>query len=119
MKDFRSLTVWQKAHEVALSIYKATQLFPQQETYGLTSQIQRSASSVAANIAEGCGCNGNREFARFLGIALRSASETEYFLLLVRDLTYLESETYTTLNIQVVEVKRMLTAFIKKLNTDS
>jgi four helix bundle protein len=52
MKDFRSLKVWRKAHEEALSIYKATPLFPRHETYGLVSQLRRSASSVPANIAE-------------------------------------------------------------------
>ena len=60
----------------------------------MVSQLRRAASSVPANIAEGCGCNGNREFARFLGIALRSASETEYHLLLARDLGYLAIKTY-------------------------
>lgn len=118
MKDFRSLKVWQKAHEVALSIYKATLSFPRQETYGLVSQLRRAASSVPANIAEGCGCGGNREFARFLEIALRSASETEYHLLLARDLGYLEVKTYETLNDKVTEVKRMLTGFIQKLNAE-
>jgi len=75
---------------VALSTYKATLSFPRQETYGLVSQLRRAASSVPANIAEGCGCDGNRELARFLEIAFRSASETEYHLLLARDLGYLE-----------------------------
>jgi four helix bundle protein len=114
MRDFRKLKVWQKAHEVALSIYKATLSFPRQETYGLVSQLRRSASSVPANIAGGCGCAGNREFARFLEIALRSASETEYHLLLARDLRYVEARAYESLNDQVTEVKRMLTGFIQK-----
>ena len=118
MKDFRSLKVWQKAHKVALSIYKSTLSFPRQETYGLVSQLRRAASSVPANIAEGCGCDGNREFARFLQIALRSASETEYHLLLARDLGYLEVKTYEALNEQVTEVKRMLTGFVQKLNAE-
>jgi len=103
---------------LALSVHKATLSFPKQETYGLTRQLRRAASSVPANIAEGCGCNGNREFARFLGIALRSASEAEYHLLLARDLGYLDIKTYEGLNNQAVEVKRMLTGFIQKLNTD-
>jgi len=118
MKDFRNLKVWQKSHELALSIYKATLPFPRGEIYGLVSQLRRAASSVPANIAEGCGCNGNREFARFLGIALRSASETEYHLLLSRDLGYLDIETYENLNNRAVEVKRMLTGFIQKLIAD-
>jgi four helix bundle protein len=82
MRDFRNIKVWFKSHEIALSVYKITQSFPNQEIYGLTSQLRRSASSVPANIAEGCGCNGNREFARLLEIAARSASETEYHLLM-------------------------------------
>jgi four helix bundle protein len=119
MKDFRSLKVWQKSHELSLSVYKITLLFPREETYGLISQLRRAASSVPANIAEGCGCNGNREFARFLEIALRSASETEYYLLLAQDLKYLGIKTYEELNNQVTEVKRMLTRFIQKLDTAS
>jgi len=85
----------------------------------LVSQLRRAASSVPANIAEGCGCNGKREFTRFLEIALRSASETEYHLLLARDLGYLDIKAYDKLNNQAVEVKRMLTGLIQKLNSDS
>jgi len=118
MKDFRRLKVWQKAHEMALSVYKATLSFPREELYGLISQLRRAASSVPANIAEGCGCDGSREFARFLEIAFRSANETEYHLLLARDLGYLHIETYQVLNDQVTEVKRMLTGFIRKLKAD-
>lgn len=104
---------------MALSVYKATLSFPREEIYGLLSQLRRAASSVPANIAEGCGCDGNREFTRFLGIALRSASEAEYHLLLARDLGYLDIKAYDGLNNQVIEVKRMLTGFIRKLNADS
>lgn len=104
---------------MALSVYKITQSFPDREIYGLTSQLRRAASSVPANIAEGCGCNGNREFARFLEIALRSASEAEYHLLLSRDLGYLEIKTYEDLEDRVTEVKRMLAGFLKKLNEES
>lgn len=103
---------------MALSVHKATLSFPREEIYGLTSQLRKAASSVPANIAEGCGCNGNREFAQFLGIALRSASEAEYHLLLARDLGYLDVKTYEGLNNQAVEVKRMLTGLIQKLNSD-
>ena len=119
MKDFRSLKVWQKAHEVTLSVYQATSLFPQQETYGLVSQLRRSAASVPADIAEGCGCVANREFARFSEIALRSASETEYHPLLVRDLGYIEAATYDALNDRVTEVKLMLTGLIQKLKAEN
>ena len=118
MRDFRSLKAWQKAHEMALRIYKTTQPFPREELYGLVSQLPRGASSVPANIAEGCGADGNREFARFLNIALRSASETEYHLLLARDLGYLDLETHESLNNQITEVKRMLTGLVGRLNAD-
>jgi four helix bundle protein len=108
MRDFRKLKTWQKAHEMALCIYKATRPFPKEELYGLVSQLRRAASSVPANIAEGCGCNGNREFARFVGIALRSASEIEYHLLLAQDLGYLDTETYESLNDHVIGVNACL-----------
>ena len=89
MQDFKKLTVWRKAHQLTLQVYSVTHAFPPNEMYGLTSQLRRAISSVPANIAEGCGCDGNREFIRFLHIAFRSASEGEYHLLLARDLNYL------------------------------
>ena len=91
MKDFRELAVWQHAHQNTLRVYRCTRHFPREETYGLVSQLRRCSSSVAANIAEGCGRSGNAEFGRFLAIAMGSASELEYFLLLARDLEYLSS----------------------------
>ncbi|MBI4331336.1 MAG: four helix bundle protein [Chloroflexi bacterium] len=118
MRSFRNLKVWQKAHQAALSIYKTTRDFPKEEIYGLSSQLRRAASSIPANIAEGCGCNGSREFARFLEIALRSANETEYHLLLASDLQYLKRDAYLELNNQVIEIKRMLTILMQKLSAD-
>ena len=88
MKDFRNLEVWDKAHQLTLNVYRITKTFPGDEKFGLTSQIRRCAASVAANIAEGCGRTGNAEFHRFLQIAMGSASELEYHLLLSRDLEY-------------------------------
>jgi len=64
VKDFRELKVWQKAHELTLSVYRVTAAFPREELYGLTSRIRRACSSIAANLAEGCGRNGDAEFAR-------------------------------------------------------
>src|SRR5271165_3894605 len=97
VKDFRGLNVWQRAHRIALSVYRCTRGFPREETYGISSQLRRCSASVAANIAEGCGRSSNAEFARFLGMAMGSASEMEYFLLLARDLEYLSPETYSPL----------------------
>ena len=118
MKDFRQLKVWEKAHQLALAVYKVTKGFPKEELYGLTSQIRRASMSVPTNIAEGCGRNTDAEFARFLQIAMGSASETEYQLLLAHDLEFLTSEQYQKLNIDVTEVKRMLTSFIQTLRAD-
>ena len=75
MKDFRNLTVWTKAHELTLSIYRVTGTFPHEERYGLTSQMRRCSASLGANIAEGYGKKGNGEFQRFLQIASGSASD--------------------------------------------
>ena len=119
MKDFRELKVWEKAHRLTVMVYAATLNFPKEELYGLTSQIRRSAASIPANIAEGCGRNGDTEFARFLQIAMGSASELEYHLLLARDLNFLKNPEHEKLANEVVDVKRMLTSFIQKLKADS
>jgi four helix bundle protein len=86
--------------------------------FGLVSQIRRSGASVPANIAEGCGRRGNGEFHRFLQIAMGSASELEYHLLLSRDLKFLESSDYDRLALQVTEVKRMLASLVRKVDAE-
>jgi four helix bundle protein len=118
LRDFRNLKVWEKAHQLALAIYQATAAFPKNEQYGLTSQIRRACVSIPANIAEGCGRSGDAELSRFLQIAMGSASELEYHLLLARDLNLLNSSDYEHLANGVTEVKRMLTSFIQKLRAD-
>ncbi len=118
MKDFRRLKVWQKAHRLALKIYEATRKFPKDELYGMVSQMRRSSSSIARNIAEGCGRTGDAEFGRFLQIAMGSASELEYDVLLARDLTYLTLDEYEDLARDTAEVKRMLAPLILKLIAD-
>lgn len=110
--------VWSKSHQLTLASYRATQSFPQSELYGLTSQIRRAAASICANIAEGCGRRGRADFARFLQVALGSASELEYHFLLAVDLGLLNETTHRELDRAVTEVKRMLTGFIKKLTSD-
>ena len=115
MRDFRNLQVWEKAHILALDVYKATMSFPKDEIYGLTSQIRRSSTSIPTNIAEGCGRNGEAELARFMTISMGSASEVEYQLLLAHDLGYLGKNIYNELHEKVTEVKRMLAGFIKTL----
>jgi len=115
VQNFKSLKVWQKSHELTLAIYKATANFPKDELYGLTSQIRRACASVPANIAEGCGRTGKAELARFLQVAMGSASELEYHLLLAHDPGLLRDGEYKLLENQAVELKRMLSSFISKL----
>ena len=118
MKNFRDLLVWQKSHQLTLNAYRDTSSFPADERFGLTSQIRRSAASIPANIAEGCGRRGNPEFHRFLQMAMGSASEVEYHFLLARDLQYLETDQYEFLNSQVAEVKRMLAALLLRVDNE-
>jgi len=119
LRDFRGLKVWRKAHDLTLAVYQATRGFPKEELFGLTSQIRRSCESIPANIAEGCGRSGGAEFNRFLQIAMGSASELEYHLLLSHDLHLLNGLQYKRLSSEVTEVKRMLTAFMQKLDRES
>jgi four helix bundle protein len=115
MQDFRKLSVWKKSHLLTLDIYKATANFPNNEIYGLTSQIRRAGASIPANIAEGCCRGSDLEFKHFLTISLGSASELEYHLLLAKDLRFLKEDVFNTLNGQTNEIKKMLIAFINKL----
>lgn len=118
MKDFRQLKVWEKAHLLTMAVYHITGAFPREETYGLVSQMRRAAASIPSNIAESCGRDGDAELSRFCSLARGSASELEYQLLLARDLKMLELKRYEQLSQQVVEIKRMLTVLIQKLNAD-
>jgi four helix bundle protein len=117
MQNYKELRVWGKAHELTLEVYKVTKDFPKDELYSLTNQIRRASSSIPANIAEGCGKNTSNDFAKYLNISLGSANETEYFILLSKDLNYLSNETYETLNKLVNEVKAMLILLIQKVRT--
>ncbi|MGA9526859.1 MAG: four helix bundle protein [Terriglobales bacterium] len=115
MKDFKELKVWSKAHELTLAIYGLTRAFPRDEVYGLTSQVRRSSASIGANIAEGCGRRSDGELARFLQIARGSASETEYHLLLAKDLGFLAERDYLSAEKKIVEVQRMLTSLVQRV----
>ena len=97
MQNYKDLKVWEKAHRFTLEVYEATKLFPKEELYSLTNQLRRAASSIPANIAEGCGKNSQAEFANFLNISLGSANEAEYFLILSKDLKYLNETIFEIL----------------------
>ena len=111
MGDFKKLAVWHKSHDLTVELYRRTASFPGSEKYELVSQIRRSASSIGANIAEGCGRGGDGELGFFLKVARGSASELENHLLLSRDLDYLSLEEYAKLEASLREVGRMLAAF--------
>jgi len=113
--DFKQLKVWRKAHEMTLSTYRITAEFPKEELYGLTSQLRRSAASIGANIAEGCGRRSDGEMCRFLQIARGSASEVEYHFLLARDLHLLTEKSFQVLTRQADELQRMLTGLIQSI----
>jgi four helix bundle protein len=119
MQDFRKLVVWQKSHELTLEVYKITRTYPKEELYGLTSQTRRAASSIPTNIAEGCGRNGGADLARFLDIALGSACELDYHVILAHDLDYLTGQDHVKLSASITKVKQMLCALLQKVRPKS
>ena len=119
MQSFKNLKVWEKAHVLTLDVYKSSKSFPREEMYGLTRQMRRSAASIGANIAEGSCRKGDCEFGRFLQIAMGSASELEYQLMLAHDLELLRTVDYQRLSEGAVEVKRMLALFLHKPRADN
>jgi four helix bundle protein len=105
MRDFKKYEVWQQSHALTLEIYKITSVFSKDELYGLTSLIRRASSSIPTNISEGCGRNSDKEFNQFLNIALGSACETEYLLILSKDLKYINIELFERLEKEVNIIK--------------
>lgn len=116
MQDFRKIKVWNEAHQLTLKIYEISANFPKSEMFNLTSQLRRACTSIPNNIAEGCGRNSDKDFLRFLHIALGSTNETLYLLILSKDLKLITEESFVELEDQVEKVKAMLLAFIKTIN---
>src|SRR4030067_2448533 len=115
LKNFKELKVWQKAYQQCLEIYKITQDFPNDEKYGLTSQIRRAAVSIPSNIAEGYGRKTTPEYIHSLYIAYGSNCELETQILLSEDLVFIKNEKLKTLQANIGGVERMLKALIKSL----
>ena len=115
MQRFTDLKVWQQAHALVLAIYPLTARFPAEERYGLASQLRRAAASVPSNIAEGSKRASNPEYAHYLNIAEGSLAETEYQLILSRDLGYTEAAALEPLFAQIADLARMLHALRKKV----
>lgn len=115
LKSFTDLQVWQKAHDLTLEVYRATTNFPDSERFGVVSQLRRATASVPANIAEGFGRRTSKEFLQFLGVANGSLQEVRYFMLLSKDLRYLDDEEYRRLDSQCEAIGRMITALGRSL----
>ena len=115
MRDFSKLFIWQRSHRLVMSIYDVTNKFPKTEIFGLTSQIRRASSSIPINISEGCGRETNKDFARFLQIAIGSACEVEYELLLAKELKYLKEQEYNELSKEVVTIRKMIIKYQSEL----
>jgi four helix bundle protein len=117
LKSFKELTVWQKAYQLCLTIYRITKGYPKEEIYGLTSQMRRAALSVPCNIAEGYGRKTTPDYLKSLYIAYGSVCELETQILLSVDLEYIRGQGIATLQDNIDEVERMLKALIKSLET--
>jgi four helix bundle protein len=117
MRDFKKYDIWQLSHSFTLEVYKITSDFPKEELYVLTNQIRRAALSIPTNISEGTGRNSDKEFNQFLNIALGSANETEYLLILSKDLSYVSNEKFETLEIQINTIKSKIYKLKEKLTS--
>jgi len=117
MGDFRQLTVWKRAHVLALDVHRLTGSFPAIERYGLATQMRRAAVSVVSNIAEGCGRQHDRELAYFLRIARGSIRELECQLLLSKDLGYVADDHWKRLEAGTQEVSKMLNGLIQTVRS--
>jgi four helix bundle protein len=115
MIDYHNIKVWQKEHKFVLEVYEITAKFPSEEKYGLANQLRRASVSVPSNIAEGCGRGGRTELRQFMNVSLGSASEVEYQLFLAFELGYIGPNIYFSLNDKVVELKKMLAAYVKQI----
>lgn len=117
MRDFKNYEIWQLSHQLTLKVYDITDnVFPKHEDYNLTSQIRRAALSIPTNISEGCGRDSDTEFNRFLTIALGSATEIEYLILLSKDLNYIDINIFEILNNDINIIKKKIYTLKQKLN---
>jgi four helix bundle protein len=115
MQDYRKLKVWEKAHAFAVDVHRACEVMPRRSGVALTGQLRRAALSISANIVEGTAKDSQAELRRFLIIALGSAAESDYHLLVARDTGLLEPAAHENLSAQVIEIRRMLSGLIKRV----
>jgi four helix bundle protein len=119
VQRFTELKVWQRSHALVLQAYRLTKSFPAEERYGLTSQLRRAALSVPTNIAEGSKRQTNAEYSRFLNIAEGSLAETEYLLMVSRDLGYLSEPASKPVLAESDEIAKMLHGLRAKVGKTS
>ena len=114
MQDYHQLHVWERAHAFAIAVRRTADQFPPGYSE-LRSQIIRAAESIPSNLVEGCGAATRREFARFVDISIKSSAEVQYRLELARDHSLLAPERWEELTAEVIEIRKMLHGFRKKL----
>ncbi len=117
MHNFRELEIWKRSLELAKAIYQCTNSFPSSEAFGLASQIKRSAVSIPSNIAEGSSRSSNKDFNRFLQIALGSAFELETQLILAAEFKFIVAKTYSEIQLELIEIQKMINGFRGRLIT--
>ena len=115
MGTFRDLLIWQKSMVLVTEIYTLSNKFPNEEVYSLTSQLRRSAISVPSNIAEGYGRNGNKDYLKFLNIAIASLFEMQTQLEIAFNLKYITQLQFNKTYEESRETERMISSFIKKI----
>ncbi|MBC8278932.1 MAG: four helix bundle protein [FCB group bacterium] len=115
MSMYKRLDAWKKAYSLGLEIYKCSRSFPKEELYGITSQMRRAATSIAANIAEGNTRRSRKEYQQFISVARGSAAELETWLMFARDLDYIDKITFDVLYSNLDDVKALLYRLLKSL----
>ncbi len=116
MHNYKKLTVWNKAIDFATKIYVVTKDFPEDELYGLTSQLRRAAVSISSNIAEGAGRNSDKEFRHFLNITFGSCSEIETQLIISNKLGYISKDEFSFLCKEVTDIQKIIYKLIQKFS---
>jgi four helix bundle protein len=116
MQDFKNLKVWQKAHELALFTYKITADFPKEELFGLRNTLRKTSVDIPASIAEGCAKGNNTEFSTMVGNSIALGNRLGYYALMAKDLTLLDDTTHADFTDRIVEVRKMLSGFNRRLD---
>lgn len=111
MHNFRKLDVWTESRKLVKEVYLLSASIPKEEKYGIISQLQRAAVSIPANIAEGSAKSSNKDFSRFLEIALGSSFEVETLLILTKDLNYISDEQLKPIGVKLKEIQKMIYNF--------